>query len=759
MRLIVAFIVAILFGQGLAETLVIYPFASQDALAGIAVAERIASNFDDGIEVLGPAVTPGIVPPVVVAAGFINPVVFLGETGFGDPTGAALLRDGSGADLAVTGVLLFEDSDAVLLLYLSGATSDSVTVRAPIDQLGRLADRASIAVSLHLGGPRPTLGGPVDLSGPYGDHARAVGLVGAGLVDEARAQLEDLVQQGADLLPETEALLADLRAVADDRSAADPALGAVVAINDAAFDETRAIRYQQAFGEASALPVADLWIGALAASINDRSLAEAAFGRAAAAYPYGAVARAGYREANGIEGVEQDIAAVDAAFSQGRAGPATLLGLSILADGRGDADLAKLALQRLGRVAPFFAYPFERLSFIAFDEDDGLAAAEAMAVAVELVPDSDLYWTNYGWALYLVGLLDQSEAASIRAVELDPAQFIAHYNLGLARVVTGRLELAMDDYSEALRFDAGVDDEAIHDLENALLLYPDEPAIHFALANLYQAEGRRAEAADQYELYLMRSDEERPAFAGVAERRIEALRAPPPPIEIAGAVELTLGRRGIAAEPFHPGEDIYLRFEIFTPGESLPESVEVTVALYDQAGVELDGGGATVDVPPGAIGYVIDNIALPLPATLAAGSYHVEVVVRADETRETSTETVIAVEGAPELLRQLLGRNIVMQALETGLPLFDERDLARPELLAQLLIDELQATADAADQALPVVESGRFEGMGGGEMFRSSTDRDVEDFVSYLLAQGTGDSDFTFVDAYAQWALDGAPPE
>jgi tetratricopeptide (TPR) repeat protein len=757
MRLLLTLVATLLLGTVSAQTLVIYPFGSQDALAGIAVADRIAAAIDDA-EVLGPEIAPGVVPPMVVAGGFLNPVVFLDQQGFASPTGAALLQDATGADLAVTGELLFESDEAVLQLYLDGDVGESLSLRAPFDQLGRLADLAASAIAARLGVDRGPRGGAIDLSGPYGDHVRAIGLVGAGLVDQALAQLEDLSASGGELLPETEALIADLRAVAAGEATSDPALGAVVSINSAAFDELTAIRYQERFRLASALPVADVWTGALAASINDRALASEAFARAADTYAYGTAARASYRDTNGLEGVDADLSAIDAAYVRGEAGPATLLGVSLLAQGRGDIAMEKRALQRLGDVAPFFVYPFERLSFIAFDEEDGMAASEAMAVAVELDPDSDLYWTNYGWALYLVGLLDQSEAASLRATLIDPTQFIAFYNLGLSRVVTGRLELAMDDYGEALRFDPEVDDEAIFDLENALTLYPDESAIHFALATMYQSEGRRSEAADQYELYVQRSAADAP-FTGIAARRVDALRAPPPPIEIAGAVELSLGRRGIAASPYHPGEDLYLSFEVLTPGESLPELLSVSVALVGADGARVAEAEAEVEVPQGAIGFVIDDVPLPLPPTLAAGSYRIELSVLANEGRAAIADAEVTIEGAPELLRQLLGRNVVLQELESGLPLVDERDLVRPEVLTQALLAELARTADAAEGALPVIESGRFEGQGGGQLFRESIASDIEDFVTFLLRQGTAEASFTFVDAYAQWALEGAPSE
>ncbi len=756
MRAVLALIVATLLGLGLAETLIVYPFSSQDALAGVALADRLAQAFEGQAEVIGPETAPSLVPPLVVDGGFINPALFLGQVGFANSTGAALLRDAVGADWAVTGELVFEDEAVVLTLYVKGDSSATLTFAAPLDDPSRLLRPATFALAARLGVvPEPA--SEFDLAGPFGDHVRIVGLIGAGLVDEALAQLEGLKNQGTELLPETAALYQNLTAMLAGEAVADAALAAVASITIEQFDEAQAIGYFEAFREASALPVADVWIGALAASVNDKARAVEALDSASAAYSYGRIARASYRQTNGLEGSSEDIAAVVAGGLD--SGVAGLLGLAVVADQGNDRALEKQALQLLARAAPFFPYPFERLSFIAFDEDDGAAAAEVLVVAVELDPASDLYWTNLGWAYYLVGLLPESEDASIRATELDPNQFIARYNLGLVRVVTGRLELALDDYAIAMRFDREVDDEAIVDLENALDLYPDESGIHFALANLYQAEGRRAEAADQYERYLERDDGERPALAATAASRVEALRAPPPPIEIIGGVDVSLGFEGVEASPYHPGEDVFLNFEVTTLGDILPQRIQVTVALVEADGTVVDTSEADIEVPTGAIGFVIDDASVALPEGLSPGTYRLDVTVAADAGRASTETILLAVDGRPELLRQLLGRNIVMQALDAGRSLYDERDLSRPGVLADRLVGELQGAANAAEEALPVVEGGRFEGLSGGELFLQSGVGEIEDFLHFLLAQGTSDITFTFVDAYAQWALDGGPQE
>ncbi len=376
-------------------------------------------------------------------------------------------------------------------------------------------------------------------------------------------------------------------------------------------------------------------------------------------------------------------------------------------------------------------------------------------VAVDLEPESDLYWTNLGWSYYLLGFLGRSEEASIRAVELDPNQFIAQYNLGLARVVTGRLEEAMRAYNDALRLDPDVDDEAIKDLENALDLYPDQAGVHFSLAVLYEAEGRRGEAADQYERYLA-SGVGLP-FGELANSRIAVLRAPPPPLEISQAPNLFLGVDGLEAEPYHPGDFLFPSFEVFTPGEELPKEFEVTLTLRDVQDTVINSVFETVDVPRGAIGLVLDEIGLELPPELAQGGYQLFITVSATEGRSTTSIIPFEVEGGPQLVRQLLSRSIEMQALGTGIPLYGEDNLDRPALLLDLLVSELREAAPQAEEALPDIETGRFEGFSGGRLFNESTVEDVREFLEYLLEQNTRDVTFTFVEAYAQWALDGAP--
>lgn len=749
-KLIILF-AALLLSVGIAKTLVVYPLTSQDALLGIAVADRIALSFEDTFEVLGPEVAPALVPPLALGAGFVNPTAFLGDKGINSLAGVALLRDAIGADIVLTGRISFSGDYLQEILFVADAAGvHSFTLPALQDDPGELIDQAvALLAQMNRIAP-PEAVTEVDLTGSYGDFVRAVGLLGGGLLNEAEAVLSSSLEGQEQPDPRSEGLLRDVRAVLAGEEGENPARLATMSLSRSELDEALSVSYFQRFAESSSLPSPEVWVGVLSASVNDKEGAVAAFEAAAAAYPYGLASRGSFRLADDEQAGLEDLAVTATNNSIG-----ALLGTVSAANFLSDVELEKSALQRLTEVAPFFTFPYERLSFIAFDEENAQAAADALQVAVKLEPSSDLYWTNLGWAYYLLGSLEQSEEASLRAIKLNESEFVAHYNLGLVRAVTGRLQEAMDAYNQALRFDPEVDDEAIGDLENALQLYPNQPAIHYPLATLYDAEGRRMEAADEYESYLTLS--EAPVFSEVASERLVALRAPPPPFEITPGVTLTLGERGTDEEPYHPADLLVPSFEVFTPGEELPKDLDVVVAVQAEDGGEVASRSDTVSVPQGAIGYVIDNLGVELPEDLQAGNYQAVVTVKASEDREASVMVGFQVTGEPELIRRLLGRKIVLQELQSGTPLYDQQDLARPDTLLDRLVRELRANVSAAEEALPSVTEGPFAGLSGGQLFSDSTTDDVRNFLEFLLQQDTNDVSMTFVDAYAQWALDGAP--
>lgn len=785
-RLVVGIVALLLVGAAVAQSpgaptppsLLVYPFDSQDVLLGMALADEVATSLQQHAIVIGPDVAPGAIPPVVVEGGFISIGRALGAPLFLTPAGADLLRTGTGVDVAATGSVELRDSGALLKLSVAyEGGSRNVELRADLAKPERLAALAAALLRGILddvagtrGATAVVLPAPPSLVGDfsntaYGGYVRAVALIAAGLTNDAVVELNAVVT-APDAPERAAALLADLDSAVTGSSGGGTSPSSVVrrallSVGTSGANPDAASLAFEAMSEATGMQLADVWRGALAASVNDRVGAGAALDRGADGFAYGKAVRASFLYSRGAD---EYLADIDDLLAAGpAAGSAALLGASLVAEVAGDVDRQRAALLALSRAAPFMAYPLDRLSHLYFDAGDGRAAAEALAVAVELEPESDLYWTNLGWAYYLVGALEESEAASKRALMLDGTQEVAAYNLGLVQAVTSRLEEALVSYRQALRADPAVNQEAIEDLESARGLYPGQSAVDYSLAYLYEADGSRSAARKAYERYvrLAAGDEAAATYVDLARERLVALSAPLPPLVIEGGLRLTLGSRGTAAEPYHAGDPLYPSFELSTPGDELPSDVAVTIALLpadpdaDAALVEVE---STVAIPAGAVGFVVDSVELALPLDLAAGEYSVAVEVTGDEGQAVAASTLLVVDGAPDLLRRLVGRSLVMTGFESGRPLYSAADLGAHGLMATLL-EELHSTADLAEQALPTVVDGRFAGSTGGQVFRDSSEQDIADFLDYVLASEARDSSFSFVDAYAQWALDGAPSE
>lgn len=754
-----------------AAAMAVHPFDSDDPLLGMAVAEELATAFAGVDLLLGPEVTSGAVPPIMAGGGFVGLTRVTGQDPMYGAAGVGLLRGALGVDVVVTGRVLVVDDAYRLLLAVAGPTGvTTATVEAPHARRDRLVAKAArVVAQAEPTLPRPAPPAAPELDGAYATYVTALVYASGGLVGDASALLATVAD--GDLPGRALRLREDLAGAADPTAAEPVTSGtrllrrALFALGVDAFDEDAAFAAFEAAAAATHRPVAEAWAAVLAASVGDYATAGAALSTATdgGGYPYGEALAASLAWAQGDQGAA--LAAVRALTGRAltvRAGahlPAALLGASLVAQLADAADEETAALEALTRQAPFLVYPFERLSFLAFDRDDALAAAEALAPAVELDPESDLYWTNLGWAYYLLGFLERSEAASLRAVELDANQYIALYNIGLVRSVTGRPAAAEEAYSRATRLDPAIDDEAVKDLEVALTRFPDAAGVSYSLARLYEAEGRRDEAKAQYGRFVAMAGDDA-GFAtqvGAARERLVALDAPPPPLELLGAVQARLGARGPDATPYHPGDRLYPTFEVSTPGEQLPGRLTVTLTLLTEGGEEVAAGGDDVVVPSGAVGYVIDSLFLDLPVDLAPGGYELRVEVSALDGSRAEGSATVAVAGEPVALRRLLSRGVVMTALDSGAPLYDASMLARPDALTDALLAELAAAAGAADDALPRVTTGRFAGKSGAELFGGSTAADVDAYLAYLLAGGTADYRFVFVDAYAAWALDGAP--
>lgn len=732
----------LLFAHVHAVNLVVYPFASADPTLGTAVAHAVAEAFTEDHVVYGPAVAPTLVPPFLVDGGFYNPAGFYADiTGLG---ATAMLQSATGADVALNGFVY--ETDGLLVLELEMAHSgglESMTLQSNARNPSELAARAVGVTASLLGAERIPDTPEIDMNGVAGARAEAIYSAGLpGGLDAALGLLQNPLLQGD---PYSERLRQAIESLQSGSHEGDPVLLATLSLNTAGLDEARSAAYFDLLNVDTGLPTFRLWQAMLLASTGDIAAADQAFTEAAV-FPYGVAARHAWNESP-AEAIAAELPAAD--------GPALIV-YAVMARSMGETELEKDALHRLTRMDPWQVWAFERLSFIAFDEEEPLAAGQALAIAVRLQPDSDLYWTNLGWAQYLLGLLEQSEQSSMRATLLASQQYIAHYNLGLVRTVTGRLGPAIEAYDTALRFDPSVDEAAIEDLENALTLFPSEPAVHYSLGYLLEAAGERSAAARQYSSYVRRISQGE--FAERARSRIVQLEAPAPELQLPGGVRVFLGTVPQSGADFEAGDPLRPSFEVYTPGEALPTNLQIVLSLHGAEG-ELAASEHEVVLPPQTVGFVIDGLIFVLPADLAPGDYDLRVTVLASEDRQVSSEVPVTVGEQTDPLRALFGYGIILQSIESGGPLFDSRDLGNwPESLA-VLQHELALARGAADEVLPSIETGRFAGLSGGAAFDATTEADLMDFLAYIAHPDLQGSSFVFVDTYAQWLLDGAPTD
>lgn len=743
--------------------LVVFPFASDEPRLGVAVADRLTHAFSDLS--IPPELALGLVPPLVLQEGaFISPLNLLGDEQTGSRYAAALLRETLAVETAVTGRVRYTAGGLELELFVARpGVARSFLFRAPEAFPDRLVREAQAAlVSFADLTPRPAARFSVDLSSPYGTFIDGLVNLGSGFPNEANP----LLRRAAAALsaePRWQARAAGLQALLSERPDAArtryPLLAAVVALNTQPFNEAAVTK---AFS-GSELPLAQLWEALLTAQTG----AAGDLFTVLPGYPFSAAERLLYRvsqsESQGKSQGDQGETAVRAELQallarQPESVSVRVAGLFIAQTLR-DGALEQRLAERLTDLAPAFAYPYERLSQLAFDRDDPDAAAVALRTATRLEPQSALYWTNLGWAYYLLDVLAESEAASERALELNANELVALYNLGLVQVVTGRLGVSLGTYAEAilrdLEDDDALDPAAVADLQDALSRYPSVPGVHYALATLLEAEGEFSAAAEQYERYAARGQG---ALVAQAEAQAQGLRAPPPPLEIAPGARVGVGPEALNFPGYAPGDLLYARFELATPGDALPAPLGVTLRLKNVAGRVVAEAARTerTPLPPNTVALET-QASLELPPKLPPGPYQLVITVRARGRSGQATLPLRVTAGAPPLVRQLLGRGITLRSLGTGLPLYAPEDVAADDsTLVQTLQNELAASANAATETLPEVSHGRFAGQSGSALFGSSSPRDVRDFLEFLLQDGAG-TDAPFAELYVRWALGGAP--
>ncbi|MBC8094832.1 MAG: tetratricopeptide repeat protein [Akkermansiaceae bacterium] len=129
------------------------------------------------------------------------------------------------------------------------------------------------------------------------------------------------------------------------------------------------------------------------------------------------------------------------------------------------------------------------------------------------------------------GRLAEAIKSYNEAVQLDPAYFEAHYNLGLAATANGNLSQALTAYETALAIRPDSLDarhnfavalrlgnyisDSVRELENLLAKYPNEARSHVVLGNLYAQQLRQPAKAKEHYVKALELDPRHPQAANI----------------------------------------------------------------------------------------------------------------------------------------------------------------------------------------------------------------------------------------------------
>lgn len=745
------------------SVLVVYPFEDQgDYTLGTLVADAVATAFEaSDTLVFGPDLVNSALPPMWVPSGFLSLTRLTNDYDMFELSGAQLLQGAFQADLAVTGGLSNGDAGTTLTLYL--ATSERTTRRAFTADFGdydRLA-RFAIATITEFGFiPR--------YSAAYHMNDRFEELVFSPLL----FALTNSDTASAKRIAQRELNSSDVAIMNRARTLAQATLGT---------DDSEHGRWRHVFNRLNAGDVPDaelaeeflalaehtassnvalLWAALLYLSDGNEDAATRLLTRFDMSYPYARQVARTFLFHESSRGVDT-YSLLDWFGPLDGLDMAGLFVTSAAAFDIGTAEFEAIVAGELARTAPYLSWAFEQHSFAAFDMNDALTAASVLAAAVEVQPDSALFWTNLGWAYYLLGNLAGTITASQTAIELPDASEVPYYNLGLANAVQNNFDDAYDAYINALSFGIGVHEASLEDLVEARELYPESAGVAFFLGFLAQEDGQRGLAGEEFERFLAFPEQDAlwQPYRSYAEERLTALNAPPAAIVIEPNFALHLGVLGSATTTFHPGDAVAPVFELTTPGFELPRAVELAVNLLYEGGIvyEVTYPG-TLGIPEGAVGYVIDDLSFTLDRNLPAGAYNLELVVLGDADQQAAATVSLELMGSMDPHRVLFSHNVQLLGLESGRWLNTEATLKNTDTLVRTYLADIALVIDEASNVIPYVDGGRFAGLTGGEAFAQTSESDVLDFLTWLAdSPDYYEHQVMFVDVYADWVINGTP--
>lgn len=755
---------ALCFGSA-QSVLVIYPFDDQgDYTVGTLVADAVATAFEETDDlVFGPDLAPSALPPMWVPSGFVSVTRLTAEHDMFALSGAQILQGALQANLAVTGALTTATDTITLTLYY--ATPNGTGTRSFTAEHGdydRLVRFAIATIAEH--GFTPDYSATYRLNDRFDDLAFAPLLFA--LTNSDAVGAAHLAQQLADEPASSDAATAKrtetLINAAQGTGASE--LGqwraAFNGLNAGTVsDEDLAHEFLTLASHTSGDNVALLWAALLHISAGDDDAATRLLTRFDLTYPFARQIARNFL-------FHSSERSVDAYSLLDWFGPLEDLDVagtfvtSAAAFDIGTSEFEALVAEQLTRQAPFLSWGFEQWSFAAFDMNDGLLAASILAAAVEVQPDSALFWTNLGWAYYLLGNLEATITTSQTATELPDSSEVPHYNLGLANAVLNNFDEAYDAYLNALGY-GGVHAASFEDLVAARDTYPNSAGVAFFLAFLAQEDGQRDVASAEFERFLTFEtlDDSWQPFQAYAEERLVALHAPPAEIVIEPGFALHLGVLGSMSTTFHPGDAVAPIFELTTPGFELPRAVELAVNVLYEGGVvyEVTYPG-TLAIPEGAVGFVIDDLSFTLDPGLPAGMYELELIVTGDSGQTTVAGTALEIVGNVDVHRVLFSHNVQFLGLESGRWLNTEAALKNTDTLVRTYLADLALVIDEATDVIPHIDSGRYRGLTGGEAFAQASAEDITDFLAWVITNPDyHDFQAMFVDLFAEWVMNGTP--
>jgi len=204
--------------------------------------------------------------------------------------------------------------------------------------------------------------------------------------------------------------------------------------------------------------------------------------------------------------------------------PSLLAGLeSIKAQ---ELKTAREQLQQVPASDSGYLVALANLAGVHLQLGDLQASLEALQAYAEIRHEDPQAHINLSWGYFRLGRYEEAEMSSLRALEIDPGNLAARFNVGLFRVAQARLPEAIRAYERAMNqpaFDGYLRNAREH-LASLQLSRPDLPDVFYAMAYFSHRLGENEGELRQLERYLSMAPQG-PAVEIARQRLEEARRA------------------------------------------------------------------------------------------------------------------------------------------------------------------------------------------------------------------------------------------